>query len=557
MSTLVVCTTWELGHDSTALVHVRRLTVYYPDVTQAESVPTNASGAMTADQRRLVVAVCVISAAALLSFATMNYVIDPIVTDLGASEGQSSMLRQIPGIAGLLSIFIAGVLDVRYGSRRMLIACGVLMTAGYALTTIATVMPVLTLGLLLASVGRMALYVVAVSLLGAAIREPGPRASAFASYTMMTPAVCLVLPLIASVFVDDFGWRWVSAIWLLGGIAVVVVALRALPDDRPVEAGRASGELWTPAVAGIALVGVTQVVRLANADGLLSTPVLLAGLLTVVSGASLMVLLRRIPEPSLSLSLLKRGGIPLLIVVATLIPFANLSYYTTLGVQYLYGLSTLVTCLLLMPAQLFGVIGARLSAVLIRRRGLTFAGTSMLVALSVALASCAVVTTSTPVVVPAIILCLYMGFLAAAATPVINSVMDLAPAGEESNASAYQIVAGSLGGVLGVVMMSAVVDSAIYGSLRDQMPSTGMTAQQVEEVAMDMAQGATPEEASARYAIPIGTADQIQVHERLAMVEAYQAQGQWGAIVCLGAAATYYVNRRRKRRVLQPSVLSE
>lgn len=62
-------------------------------------------------------------------------------------------------------IFLAGVLGTRIGPRRFLIGSSLLMGLGYALVLVAPAMPVVSLGLLLGSVGQQGLFVVVIGLL--------------------------------------------------------------------------------------------------------------------------------------------------------------------------------------------------------------------------------------------------------------------------------------------------------------------------------------------------------------------------------------------------------
>ncbi len=66
-------------------------------------------------QRRLLLGICLIIGAITFVPATYNFVIHPMLEGLGASESQSSLLRQLPSTAALLVIFLAGVLGNRWG----------------------------------------------------------------------------------------------------------------------------------------------------------------------------------------------------------------------------------------------------------------------------------------------------------------------------------------------------------------------------------------------------------------------------------------------------------
>ena len=81
------------------------------DVTQERLSPP---------ERRIMLGVVIAACGSMLNGASFNFVIHPIVISLQASETQASLLRQLPGISGVLAIFVAGVLVMRVGPWRWL-----------------------------------------------------------------------------------------------------------------------------------------------------------------------------------------------------------------------------------------------------------------------------------------------------------------------------------------------------------------------------------------------------------------------------------------------------
>jgi MYXO-CTERM domain-containing protein len=65
-------------------------------------------------------------------------------------------------------------------------------------------------------------------------------------------------------------------------------------------------------------------------------------------------------------------------------------------------------------------------------------------------------------------------------------------------------------------------------------------------VAKDMRGGATSEEASSQFAVPVEEVDQIDDMQRVAYMEGFQAQGRVGGAVTLLAALLFFVIRRRQ-----------
>lgn len=504
-------------------------------------------------QGRIVLGVVIATAGSLFCSASFNFVIHPIVAGLQASETQSAMLRQLPGMGGLLAIFVAGVLVLRIGPQRCLVGSAVLMILGFLITCLAPTMGVLTIGLLAAYVGKSAVVVVALSLLSTSIRSSEGRASAFATFAMVSPAVCVVVPILAAYVVDAFGWRWVAVIWMLGGILVLVATVTLLSGVPSLVTGK--GELITPMLAGIVLVGLTQVVRLIATDGWLATSVWVASVITLIALGALIITAHRMSQPSMSLSVLRNGVLAMLLVVVLLMPFSNLWFYGTIGAQYIYGLTALEVSLIFIPIQLAGVFGAKLAGSLVKVRGITFAGTVTLIGAAAMSFLCVTQSTTLPIIVPLVILMIYGACGNGTAGTVTNSIMTMAPEKESGEASAYRSAASSLGSSLGAVFMSTIVFSTMAISIADQSATAGINPQQAEQIANDMREGATSEEVSSQYSTPVSSVDQIQEFQREAAVEGYRAQGVGSGTMLLIAAGIFYFTRRRidRREAEQPS----
>lgn len=503
-------------------------------------------------ERGIVFGVALAVGGAAFCGASFNFVIRPMTESLGATETQDALLRQIPGMGGLLAIFVAGVLAMRIGARRCLTWSAVLMIVGFLVTAAAPTMAVLTGGLLAAFVGKAAVVVVAVSLLSSSVKGSDARAAAFATLAMVGPAVCVVIPVAASYLVDAVGWRAVAALWVTGGVTVMLVARLVIPDGH--QESDQSGELLTPVLAGVVLVGVTQLVRLVPLVGLSTVTVQVVAGGTAAATAVLVMAIRRMPDPSLSVGILRHGGLAMFLVVVLFMPFSNLWFYGTVGAQYVYGLSALAVSLLFIPVQLAGVAGARWSTRLVRARGLTFAGSTALLAAAAMAFLCVFQTTTTPIVIPLAILMVYGASAASATASVTNAFMSIAPSGQEGDASAFRSAAGSLGSSLGAVFLSSIVFTTMTVSMSDQSNGLGMPPQQAQEIADSIREGATSEDVASQYSTPLPTVDQIADDEKQAAVVGYWAQGiAGGTVLALTAGIFVYARRRVQRYPTAPA----
>ncbi|MFI0432305.1 MAG: MFS transporter [Candidatus Nanopelagicales bacterium] len=504
--------------------------------------PLKMAGGLAPEQRNVVAAVAVGAVALLTLTASYNYVIADMLQGLNASDNQTDMARQIPSIGALLVIFVAGVIGTRVGARRVMVVCGVLYTVGSVIIAVAPVMQVATLGLLLASIGKSAVFVVGLAYMSAKISDPDGRATAFATFSAVSPIAFLVMPILAAVLIDNTSWRWVAVVWAVSGAVGTLAMRRMLPADK---AGESSGELVTPALAGLMLAALAQLITLVPNDGWTSRAFISLG---VALGAllALVIAMRRMTKPSLSLAPLRHGGLVLLLIVLILTLLANLWFYMTLGLQYIYGLTTMQVALAMVPSQIFTIGGAALAGRLLQRRGITLTGTVLLAVTALGLLASAQMQLDTPIWVAMLIMCVYASAAIGAGVALTNAIMNLAPAAEAGSAASYRSAASNLGSAVGVALMTAVVFGAAGSSLHDQAVASGMDPTTVTSVAKDMRGGATSEEASSQFAVPVEEVDQIDDMQRVAYMEGFQAQGWVGGAVTLLAALLFFVIRRRQ-----------
>ncbi len=143
--------------------------------------PLKTAGGLEQQQRRLVAAIAVAAVTLLTLTASYNYIITDMLQGLNATESQTDIARQVPSIGALLVIFAAGTLGTRLGVRRVMVWCGAMYTVGSLIVAVAPVMGVATLGLLLASIGKSAVFVIGLAYMSArspirtGVPPPSPR----------------------------------------------------------------------------------------------------------------------------------------------------------------------------------------------------------------------------------------------------------------------------------------------------------------------------------------------------------------------------------------------
>lgn len=501
----------------------------------------------TAQQRRMLLCVCFIVAGIAFVPSTFNFVVNPMLSDFDASETQRSILRQLPSIAALLVIFVSGSLGKRVGVRRAILACGTFYTIGCAIVVIAPGFGIATVGLVTLSAASSALAVIALGLLSAEISNPKLRASAFSTFAIVAPAVFAVIPVLAGALLDRLSWRAVTVIWLIGGVVIVLAARKLLTLDNPAKLERC--ELWTPILAGLTLASGVQTITAISADGLTSTGTLVRFITFVVFLAAVTAAYRRTDKPSLSLAALRGGGMTILLVVVIVMPFVNLWFYMTLGYQYVFGLSAVETALLMVPPQVAGIVGAIISKRIIQRQGITTAGVLMLLLLAVSLLASTLILISSPIALVVAVMSLYAFAFVGATVPVTNAIMNTAPKGEEAGASAFRGAAGAVGTAIGVIIMAAIVFNTAANSLSQSLEAEGIKSEQSAEIAYAIRDGASTEEASSQFAVPLDQTEDIDEHLDEAMIDGLHAHGYAGAGFITVAAVVFWLGRRRQQEI--------
>ena len=301
---------------------------------------------------------------------------------------------------------------------------------------------------------------------------------------------------------------WV-AIGLVGGL---LAGVAALPWQRLVQQGEAADQ-----PAGV----VARVVRLmtpvsrmmASARTFLSPGVLLAGL-------------------ALGLVAWGAEAVGLKLLCDIIAP----DKVTVAGAMGIYAIAIIVGALSFLPGGL-GSTEAVMAA-LLYAHGYTMPQAILLTLI------CRVLTLWLAVLIVSV----YAAAAAGGGVAVTNAVMDTAPAGKDGAASAFRGAAAGLGTAIGVAGMTSIVILASSASLHNQSVRAGIDPSQSTQIARDMAQGATSEDASSLYAVPVAEVTEIDDLRRRAYLEGFKAHGLVGGAVTLAAGVMFFVVRRRQER---------
>lgn len=414
---------------------------------------------MSGADRRVVVALCAIVAITFIVSASLTFTLSPMINELSLTSEQSDTVLAIPSIASLFVVFLAGRLGDRLGHRRIIIWASAAFIVGSAVTAAAPAMGQVILGLVLAGASATAIQIVVLGQLQQSFPTGRVRVAAFTSYGMMFPLVYLVVPVLTGWILLEMSWRWIPVFWAVAGALIPIAALSSLP--RASRRGPI-GELATPIIAGIALAAIVETVCLRQSYGLGSARSIAFGVIALASLAVWIVLTRRLRTPSVSLTALRAPGMKLLIFAVLVVAMVCTLVFVTLGVEYLYELTSLQAALALVPAQLGAVLGAKLLAAwLMRRFRMPTAICVTLAALAISVSLLVVVSAQSPLWLPIAIGAVFSAFGLAAITILNAAVMGRAPEGDAGMVSAIRGAASAIGAALGVSIVGAGVVAAV------------------------------------------------------------------------------------------------
>ena len=442
----------------------------------------------------------------LIVAASFNFLLTPMMSDLGLSKEDSSIALAIPSTASLLIVFVAGRLGDRRGHRKVITWMGVLFILGCALVMLAQGLALLVIGLLFAGLAATSIQIVVFGLLSDCYPDPSSRARAFGTFGMVSPFAWMVFPVLTGYIVGIVSWRVVPLIWVLVGVVMVFAARFFLPPAREVES---LGEVRTPILAGLTVVFLVQALSMIGNVGLISWWVLLLFVLAAGSALSCWFLLRSNRVTSFSLQPLRIPRARLLLWVVVIIPLINTVFLMTIAFQYLWGLSVLQTALIMVPAQAAAMLGTRLIAgPLMRRIGVTKTAVTFFSLLAVAMLCSFVMTPSSPLWVPALYVLVYNVLTVAASITVSSGLMSTANDQNSGEVSAFRGSGAALGQVLAVVLMNSAVFLIAQAGMLSELEMDGDTAAQATSTMQQLADGADSPSIMTSYSmeLPSGTA---------------------------------------------------
>ncbi len=316
----------------------------------AEAPPTAAGGLRLASaQGRWVLAATVLGSAVVGIEATALNVATPAIGrdfDASLSSLQWVLNAYTLALAGLL--LLGGSLGDRYGRRRLLVIGVVWFAAASLMCAIAPDVETLIVARALQGVGGALLTPGSLAIIQASFHRDD-RGAAIGAWSGLGGVATAIGPLLGGYLIDAASWRWIFVVNLPVAAAVIVVALRHVPETR--DPSQARLDPLGAVLAALALAGSTYALIEGPGSGW-GTPVVLASLAGGLAALAAFVLVERASShPMLPLGIFRSRQFTSANLV-TLVVYAALGgalFLLAIQLQQVVGYTALESGLALLP----------------------------------------------------------------------------------------------------------------------------------------------------------------------------------------------------------------
>jgi EmrB/QacA subfamily drug resistance transporter len=426
------------------------------------------------------VALAAVSAVLFLTF------LDNTIVSVALASVQSSFSVGVSGLQwivdGYMLAFAAlmltgGTLGDLLGRKRVMLAGMVIFCAGSLVGALAQSTDMLIVGRVIMGVGAAGSEPGTLSLIRHIFPEAGPRARALGVWTAVSGIALAIGPILGGVLVAGFGWRGVFWFNLGFGLLAFVVAQRAVPESRDPVGRRLDlpGLALSVVALGAASFGVIE----GETAGFTHWWILLLFVVAVTAGLAFLEAERRSPDPLLRLAYLRIPAFAVANLVAFATNFALFAvfFFTALYLELIANFSgwkiALQFVAMAAAMAVAGIAAGRITARFGPREpmvvGCFVAGGGMF-----AVDALLNPHPSLPLLAGALAI-VGIGFGLALVT-VTAAVLNIVPAERSGTAASTINTSRELGGVLGVAVLGAIVNSQLNASLTRQLKQLGIPA---------------------------------------------------------------------------------
>lgn len=428
------------------------------------STPTRRTGRTRTRTWAVVLAACVGQFLVVLDVSVVNVALPSMRTDLGLSTAGLQWVLNAYSIAFAGFMLLGGRAADLYGRKLMFLVGLGLFTAASLAGGLAQEGWQLLAARAAQGLGAAVLAPATLTLLTAAVPEGPARAKAIGTWMAVGAGGGAAGGLIGGVLTDALSWRWVLLINVPVGVLVIAGAAVYLAEGRARERSRIDFPGALLVTAGLASVayGIVQT----EESGWTAS----ATLLPLLGGVALLALFvlveSRTAKPLMPLRVLGARAVASANVAMFLIGSATFSmwYFMTVYAQNVLGYSALEAGLALMPTSVAIVVGSKCAPRLMARVG---AKNLALVGTVVAAAGFGWQSTMTAdgdyltsICLPGVLMMAGTGL---AATPLASLATSGAAPGEAGLVSGLVNTSRTMGGALGLAVLSTVAAARTDG----------------------------------------------------------------------------------------------
>jgi EmrB/QacA subfamily drug resistance transporter len=316
------------------------------------------------------VVVCLGQFMVVLDATIVNVALPSIQTDLGITDDS------LQWIVNAYTLFFGGFLLLGgraadlIGRRTLFIAGVVVFSVASFANALATSEAMLIGGRALQGLGGALLSPAALAVITTSFEEGAARTKALSIWAAIASGGSAVGLLLGGVLVQALSWEWIFFVNVPIGVAIVLAALRLVPDSRVAAARRHFDLAGAISVTGGLVVLVFAIVR-AQDWGWLSGRTLGLAAVALALLVGFVAIERRSPAPLVRLELFRMRSLStangvFLIVFGGLF---GMFFFATLYLQNILGYTPLQTGLAFLPVTAGIIIGATLAQQLIPRLG--------------------------------------------------------------------------------------------------------------------------------------------------------------------------------------------
>ncbi|HEY3469356.1 MAG TPA: MFS transporter [Amycolatopsis sp.] len=371
-------------------------------------------------------------------------------------------------LAGLL--VTAGNLADRFGRKKVLLIGTAAFGLASALAAFSPTAGVLIIARLLLGVAGATIMPSTLSLIRTLFTDPRERTRAIAIWSAGSGGGIALGPLVGGALLEHYWW---GSVFLIN-VPIVVVFLIAgaflLPESRDPAPGRF--DLLSAGLSMAAIVPLVYAVKHAVEAGI-DTPVVVAAVIGVVSGAVFVRRQRRVADPLIAVTLFRNGAFSGAVLASFVAVFAlmGLLFFFSQYLQLVRGFSPLRAGLAEMPATLASIVVVAAVGVVVGRLGRGRAVAAALAVAAVGLALVAVAERAPQYWWLGLTLVPVGLGVGLALTLTVDSVLSAVPRDKAGSASAISETAYELGAALGIAILGSVVTLVYRAFLPSSAPA--------------------------------------------------------------------------------------